>query len=157
METTFDVNTRGVQGAARKSVKRRTVLALVLAALLGTLPSGCRPAYKLEVAPVSGTVRCNGNLITEGYVLFTPIPKAGADRSSSGKSAYGNIRPDGTYTLSTYDPEDGALIGSHEVRVYKPDPEDDEQVVLDPFVCGSTVLVVEVKPGANDLDLDLKH
>ncbi len=139
------------------AVSCRAVLAVGMPAIVGMVLYGCRPSYKLDVAPVSGTVRCNGRVVTEGYVLFTPIPKPGADRSSSGKSAYGNISPDGTYTLTTYDPADGALIGSHEVRVYKPDPEDDEQVVIDPFVCGNTVLVVEVKLGTNALDLDLTH
>ena len=126
----------------------------IVAVLLG---EGCRPAYKLVVAPVSGAVHCNGNLVTEGYVLFTPIPQEGVNRSSSGKSAYGNIRPDGTYTLTTYDKEDGALIGKHRVRAYKPDPEDDEQVVIDPFCCGDKVLVVEVKEQDNTIDLDLQN
>ena len=141
----------------RTSKQQRTVLFYISPFVLGAWLLGCRPAYKLDVAPVSGTVRCNGNLITEGYVLFTPIPQEGVKRSSSGKSAYGNIRSDGTYTLSTYDKEDGALIGKHKVRAYKPDPEDDEQVVIDPFVCGDTVLVVEVKDENNSIDLDLRR
>lgn len=133
----------------------RKVLAFVVPIVVMFV--GCRPAHKLDVAPVSGTVHCNGNLVTEGYVLFTPIPQEGAKRSSSGKSAYGNIRSDGTYTLTTYDKEDGALIGKHRVRAYKPDPEDDEQVVIDPFCCGDTVTVVEVKEEDNTVDLDLHH
>jgi hypothetical protein len=130
---------------------------IVTCILLAPLLAGCRPSYKLEVAPVSGTVRCNGNLVKEGNVLFTPIPPDDANRAASGKSAYGVIRPDGTYILTTYDKEDGALIGQHHVRVYKPDPEDDEQIVVDPFVCGDTVLLVEVKPGENVLDLNLSN
>jgi hypothetical protein len=75
----------------------------------------------------------------------------------SGKSAYGNIRPDGTYVLTTYDSEDGALIGQHQVRVYKPDPEDDEQPVEDPFACGNARLIVDVTTEDNSIDLDLHH
>ena len=108
----------------------------------------------METAPVSGKVTCNGQPITEGYVLFTPILDASADPKKSGKSAYGTIQPDGTYTLTTYEEGDGALLGRHEVRVYRPDPEDDEQEVIDNFACGRAVGEVTVEEGDNTIDLD---
>ncbi len=109
----------------------------------------------MEVIPVQGTVKCAGRLLTEGYVLFTPVPDMAADRKKSGKSATGYIQSDGTYVLTTYDEGDGAIPGRHKVRVYKPDPEDDEQEVGNLFACGQQVLEVTVEPETdNVIDLD---
>lgn len=126
------------------------------AAVIISLPlvCGCGESFEMEVAPVSGTVACMGNPITEGYIVFTPVVTAGEDKMDSGKSAYATISSDGTYTLTTYDDGDGAVIGMHEVRVYKPDPEDDEQIVRNPFACGRGVLEIEVKAEDNVIHLD---
>lgn len=35
--------------------------------------SGCGNNNGFEVAPVSGTVRCGGKLLTDGLVVFTPV------------------------------------------------------------------------------------
>lgn len=116
--------------------------------------SGCNEGFEKEVAPVTGTVTCAGSPVTEGYVIFTPVVSAESNPMNSGKAATGTINSDGTYTLTTYDEGDGAMIGTHEVRIYKPDPEDDEQIVVDPFVCGDRVLKVTVDDKSNVIDLD---
>ncbi len=92
--------------------------------------------------------------MTEGYVLFTPVVSSSDDPLNSGKTATGTINPDGTYTLTTYHEGDGAKVGTHKVRIYKPDPEDDEEIVIDPFACGKQILEVEVKDTNNVIDLD---
>ena len=116
--------------------------------------AGCGEDFQKEVAYVTGKVTCSGTPITEGYVIFTPVVTQGADPMGSGKTATGTINSDGTYELTTYYEGDGAIIGTHEVRIYKPDPEDDEQIVIDPFACGKQVLRVEVKDEDNEIDLD---
>jgi hypothetical protein len=133
-----------------RAVKRVSCISAVLAAGL----AGCAEKYKMEVAPVTGKVTCNGKPITEGYIIFTPIVSGSADPAKSGKSAYATIKPDGTYSLTTYDEGDGALIGKHEVRIYKPDPEDDEQIVVNRFACSRRVLEVTVEEKDNVIDLD---
>lgn len=108
----------------------------------------------MQTAPVRGSVACGGKTLTEGYITFTPIPDASADVAKSGKSGYAVIQSDGTYEVSTYGEGDGAIPGRHEVRIYKPDPEDDEQAPKDPFACGNKVLEVVVEEGDNVIDLD---
>ena len=115
--------------------------------------------FKMVVAPVSGTVTCGGRPVTEGVVIFVPKIPAGADAMKSGKAATGNINADGTYTLTTYDEGDGALIGDHEVRVERLAPEDDESPAgiaydRDPNLCGRMLVEVTVTEGDNVIDLD---
>ena len=116
--------------------------------------SGCTPSYVMETAPVTGKVTCNGELVTEGYAVLTAVVTKSADPTQSGKSGYATIQSDGTYVVSTYDEEDGAVIGTHQVRIYKPDPEDDEQIIEEPFVCGEHVIEVTVTEDDNVIDLD---
>lgn len=122
---------------------------------------GCGEDFQKEVAPVTGTVTCGGTTMTEGLVIFTPKVPEGADTKDSGKTATADIQPDGTYALKTYTDGDGAMIGEHDVRVYKPDPEDDESPEAeayerDPNLCGKTVLTVTVEDKDNVIDLELQ-
>lgn len=125
---------------------------LAVIALAGL--AGCTPDHVMVTAPVSGTVTCGGEPVTEGYLIFTPIVVSGSNPMKSGKTGSAWIQPDGTYIVKTYEDGDGALVGEHEVRIYKLDPEDDEQVVLDPFVCGDRTIKVTVEEGDNVIDLD---
>jgi hypothetical protein len=121
---------------------------------------GCGAAeYRKVVVPVSGTVTCGGRPVTEGYVVFIPKVPAGADVMKSGKAAAAYIQADGTYTLTTYDEGDGALVGDHTVRIERLAPEDDESdegiaYERDPNLCGPMLLEVTVTDGDNVIDLD---
>lgn len=59
------------------------------------------------LTPVSGTVQVSGQPVSSGTIMFTP---------SGGPAAVGEIK-NGSYTLSTYKPGDGAWVGSHRVVI----------------------------------------
>src|SRR5688572_27478190 len=68
--------------------------------------SGCGS----QMVPVTGTVQRNGQIIPGGSVLFRPV-------SSEGKSAVGEIQPDGKFQMMTESPGDGVMIGSYRVVI----------------------------------------
>lgn len=81
--------------------------------LAASLLIGCGSGDQLDVAPVRGTVTCNGKTLTSGDVTFSPI--AESQEGMPGKPAFGSIGPDGTFVLTTYESNDGAVIGKHRV------------------------------------------
>jgi hypothetical protein len=78
-------------------------LCFVVAALLGC--GDGRPAR----VPVSGKVVIDGKPLTLGAVRFTP---------EQGRQATGEIQRDGSFTLTTFDPNDGVVTGTHVVTVH---------------------------------------
>ena len=60
------------------------------------------------MVPVTGQVVYNGEPLPFGIVMFQP---------EQGQAAQGEIQPDGTFQLSTYGPNDGAVPGHHKVSV----------------------------------------
>lgn len=86
----------------------------VLGTVLVVAVVGCsKPPY--DVAPVRGTVTVDGQRLTAGRVMFAPVDKAG--ELNPGKPAFGRIGPEGSFVLSTYRDEDGAVVGEHHVTV----------------------------------------
>lgn len=85
----------------------RLSLRVALATLLLLVVVGCkeRPA----MAPVTGRVTYRGQPLKFGSVMF--------QHKSGGQPAAGTIQPDGTFALSTFQPGDGARVGSHLVRI----------------------------------------
>lgn len=77
---------------------------LVVLPLLTGCGSGNPPT-----APVTGTVTFQGKPLPAGTVIFTP--------TAGGPPATGEIQPDGTYTLTTFEDGDGAVPGTHGVAV----------------------------------------
>jgi hypothetical protein len=53
-------------------------------------------------------VTYDGKPVMAGKIMFYP---------ESGRMALGNIGPDGTYTLTTFKSEDGALVGAHRIAI----------------------------------------
>lgn len=68
--------------------------------------AGCSSGPTL--APVSGRVTVGGKPVTAGRIEFYP---------EAGRMATAAIRPDGTYTLTTFDAGDGAVVGRHRVAI----------------------------------------
>ncbi|MCC6510000.1 MAG: hypothetical protein IT423_12910 [Pirellulaceae bacterium] len=59
--------------------------------------------------------------MAEAMVYFEPIQGPGSEQSLVGKQAFSFSDSEGRFTLTTYDPNDGAVVGKHRVRVGGPD------------------------------------
>ena len=78
-------------------------LALVLLCAVGCGRAGTAPTLK-----VTGTITYNGTPVSDANVAFTP---------ENGRPAVGVTDASGNFTLSTFDPGDGAVPGKHTVTV----------------------------------------
>lgn len=87
----------------------RSLRPLLAAVVAGNLffATGCDSHS--PTAPARGLVRYDGEPLKFGSVMFQPV--------AGGQPARGEIGPDGTFVLSTFAPEDGAIVGEHRVRV----------------------------------------
>jgi hypothetical protein len=99
----------------------------LLATLAFLSPIGCSPSGP-EMARVSGKVTYQGKPVPKGTIAFIPV-------APSGRNATGTLGADGTYTLQTENPSDGAILGEYQVTISARD-----DVVLD------YVPAVPVKP-----------
>lgn len=84
-----------------------------MAILLGTFAvcCGCGGPAGPTVVPVSGTVEYKGQPLANGIVTFSPAdPK-------TGRPAQADIKPNGTFQLSTFVPGDGILAGDYAVSI----------------------------------------
>lgn len=90
---------------------RRLFHYLLLAAFLVSAPTGCGRDTP-ETFPVSGTVRfTDGKPLTAGSVEFQ------TQELQPPVTAFGSIQPDGSFILTTYDANDGAVPGKHIIAV----------------------------------------
>lgn len=87
---------------------------------MGVMLAGCsRPDY--ELAPVKGKVTLEGQPLTSGKVMFAPAAQAGSHKA--GKPGFGNIQPDGSFAISTYAENDGAVVAEHTITVINSEPD----------------------------------
>jgi hypothetical protein len=135
--------------------------------------AGCGDdAGNVEVHPVRGVVKFDGQPMKGGgSIAFIPVS------ATSGKTAGGEILPDGTYVLSTYADGDGSMTGDFrvvvtQVTVIEPPPTEDGQPpaeVIDlavpeedhiPAIYGdydNSPLTATVKAEDNEINFDLKR
>jgi hypothetical protein len=136
---------------------RKFFVVSVLVVALGAV-AGCSHGGR-AVAPVSGVVTYAGKPVPTGTVVFMPL--------ESGPPAYGNIGPDGHFTLSTYSPGDGAVVGKHAVMITALEQLPPELAnnpnrlpkMLIPLKYNDTrtsTLTAEVASGDNTIDFPLK-
>jgi hypothetical protein len=83
------------------------------AATIGCGGNSPRP----PMGKVSGKVTYDGQPVDKGRVTFIP---ASGDGDSGGTSAMGVIESDGSYSLTTFNTGDGAMVGQHIVTVVVP-------------------------------------
>jgi hypothetical protein len=115
-----------------------------LALLILTLLSGCGSA---RMGRVKGRVTFNGKPVSQAMLTFSPA--AGESVKEPGKPATGISDEEGNYDLSTFRNHDGALVGKHNVTVTLDD--------TNPARCARfQELTLDVAPGDNKLDIDLK-
>jgi hypothetical protein len=92
-------------------MRSTTLSSVALAAfLLGSL-AGCGSTPTAHIAatvPAKGKVTYKGKPLTKGSITFEP---------EAGREAHGEIKPDGTFVLSTFKEGDGAVPGIHRVSV----------------------------------------
>jgi hypothetical protein len=130
---------------------RNPLSVVTLASLLVTAMLGCgKPSYQLETARVTGKVTIDGRPMPAGYVTFV---------TSRGRASSGTIQPDGTFEMSTYEPGDGAQVGTHPVIITPVPPDVGRQSIPVPeryTRAGTSGFTVEVKPDEdNYLELPL--
>jgi len=84
----------------------KATIACVMSWLCLSVVAGCddRPTR----VPVSGTVLIDGQPLRRGNIKFVP---------ENGRPSAGKIGEDGRFTLTCYDGNDGALLGTHRVQV----------------------------------------
>jgi hypothetical protein len=96
----------------------RSLAAASLGLAAATFVVGCGSGNEFETAPAAGRVTLDGKPVAEGSVVTTP---------AQGWPARGELDADGRFTLSTYKPGDGAILGPHEIVVIAqsgPDPSE---------------------------------
>jgi hypothetical protein len=86
-------------------------------ALVGTMAAislclGCSD-NRPTIVPVSGQVLIDGKPLAVGSIQFI---------HSNARPAGGAIGPDGRFTLTTYELNDGAVVGNHHVRIAASEP-----------------------------------
>lgn len=136
-----------------------SVTMLSVGSLMG---AGCSGSDDPTTAAVSGKVTRGGQPVSGGTVMFSP--RASADKKGPpGKPAAAEVGADGTFTLTTFTKNDGAVIGKHQVT-YTPAPieidekqhKEDSKPLASPFAgLVPSKPEVEVKAGPNTIDIDL--
>lgn len=141
---------------------RQTWFSVTLLCFGSLLGAGCGGSDDPATAAVSGKVTRNGQPVSGGTVMFSP--QASADKKGPpGKPAAGEVGADGTFKLTTYTKEDGAVVGKHQVTYTPPPIEIDEKQHKEdspPPVSPLAGLIpskteVEVKAGPNTIDIEL--
>jgi hypothetical protein len=140
---------------------KTAVWMMAAACVLLVAISGCGGG-SYDTAPVEGTVTFEGQPVPGGSISFIPI---GGDGTRAGKPGSGTIQSDGTYKMSTYGTDDGAMIGRHNVLFSAPEvdeaaPESEEEHSETTEESPYEGLVpkqseIEVVDGQNTIDIEL--
>lgn len=157
-----------MRGKIGLGVRRCAVGALSLGLVL--ILVGCGgDRDKPKLGKVSGKVTYKGKPVSSGHIVFTPSTGKGGE---TGQTATGEIESDGSYTMTTFNTGDGAILGQHVVTVqlsdtdYKsPQPKADGTIdYVMPKSLGpkkytsteSSPLRCTVEEGSMTFDIDLK-
>lgn len=69
------------------------------------------------LAPVRGTVTIDGQPLSRAKVMFAPVEVA--NNPNPGKPAFGILKDDGSFVLTTCEKDDGAVVGEHWLTIIK--------------------------------------
>ncbi len=118
--------------------------------------TGCGGGDQFKVAATDGRVVCEGQPVPYVSVFFEPLP--GEKSALTGKSAVGYADAEGRFVLTTYDQDDGAVVGKHRVRVAPPAGENAQGKFECPCVVSEReeVMEVQIEPGQNTFEVVLK-
>lgn len=111
-------------------------------------------AEEYETVPVSGVVTCEGKPIANATVNFTPLADQGRAAGRRGRVALGMTDKDGRFKLTTYENDDGAIVGKHKVTVGLNFDESAGRVPSKPFACAKSSKEVTVEAGMSELKID---
>lgn len=143
-----------VSASTRRLLLPRFSLGFALVLLVAVIGCGGK-----QSASVKGTVKTNGQAVTGGTLVFSPV-----GTGEVGKPATATIGADGSYTLGTDRPGDGAVVGKHRVTFSPPEPQVTEEQRTNPKFTpppppyrglAPKPAEVEVKAGSNTIDLEL--
>lgn len=126
---------------------------------LGVLAGCGSKGAEYTVAPASGKVVCQGQPVKGGHITFRPLQTVGGKSGITGRPASAEVKEDGTFVLSTYGKEDGAVVGKHEItylpavtgaQSYQEKPQPSPYAGMVP-----TPKQVEIKAGRNEFTIEL--
>lgn len=143
---------------ARSKWLTRAVLTGTLTLILPILSVGCGSSGP-AMGRVSGKVTYKGSPLTKGTVTFQST-------APNGRNATGEIQSDGSYTLQTEKPGDGALAGDYKVTIFAHDEELLDYIPTKPLPpkrlapakyekTETSGLTATVKSGSNPLNFEL--
>lgn len=127
----------------------------LLVGLLALLAAGC-PTSQERTYPVHGVVSLDGNPLRGGLVRFEPSAPGGC---GSCYGAQGTIGADGSYRLTTFSANDGALPGLHRVVVLPGEDsslQNSQAIPSRYYSLAGSGLEFQVKRGDNPIDIRLK-
>jgi len=128
--------------------------------VLAFVACGCTSSPNPKTYPVNGKISYRGQPITSGIVLLTP--------ADNGHAATGNLEKDGSFRLTTFQKDDGAVPGKYQVAI-QVFPSDGAGLPGAEFAgkppplppkygsANSSGLTAEIKAGENHLDFPLKN
>lgn len=112
--------------------------------------SGCGDGRPTRV-PVSGIVSIDGKPLETGYIQVFP---------RKDRAAYGKLGPGGRFSLSTFDDDDGCVLGTHPAAItaFKHLKADTIQWLIpkEYSVPSSSGLQIEVTGKRDDVKIELK-
>jgi len=127
---------------------------LILLGLMAAWLFGCSAG---KTAPVNGQVKFKGGgdvSVLAGYAVAFELEGAKT-------SGVGEIKPDGSFTISTFGTDDGAVPGKHRVSISPPLSPDPDKPMPKPKIAAkyagfdSSGLIVDIKPGRNEVVLEV--
>jgi hypothetical protein len=129
---------------------RPAILPILAALLTGLSCSSPKDESRKPVHPVRGKVTVGDKPADGAFILFVPVLEKQGDPTPRPRATAG---PDGTFTISTYEPNDGAPAGDYYVSIIWPNNgrEDEDKLngrYRDPKTSQLNALVRE---GPNDL------